>query len=193
MGLITAVWQKLVWCGLIGGVLGILNGVWGLFHRTAEQAQQSGAADLIFDALVGTLFGLVLLGVPASLWVFGKWAFHGGKIETAVVAPLVPGQVTTHEVAHDAGHAAMVGSTAAIPGAIIGTAGGLFLAAMALCVLFLFSIIGITWYNDVVSNHLWSWFGVGAGVGALTGFLGGTFLGSAIGAIFGGVRALSRH
>src|SRR3954469_24561661 len=98
MGLITAIWQKLVWCGLSGGIIGILNGVWSLFHRTAGQAQQSVAADLIFDALVGTLFGLVLLSVPASLWVLGKWAFHGGKIETAVVAPAVAGEVTTHEV-----------------------------------------------------------------------------------------------
>ena len=186
MGLITAIWQKLVWCGLIGGVLGLLNAVWGRFHPAAGQAQQSIAFDLAFDAIVGTLLGLVLLGVPASIWVLGKWVFHGGRVEAVTAAP-------SHHVVDDAGHAAMVGSTAAVPGAILGAVGGLFLAAMALCVIGLFTLLGVTWYNDIVNHWMWAWFGTGAAVGALAGFLGGTFLGSAAGAIFGGLRGLSRH
>src|SRR5579863_1482845 len=105
MALITAVWQKLVWCGLAGGVLGLAIGVVGLFQRTAAQAGQPVAFDVAFDTLAGTLLGLILLGVPASLWVFGKWAFHGRQVQV-VAQP----------------NAAMVGSTAAVPGAIIGGA-----------------------------------------------------------------------
>ena len=178
MVLITAIWQKLVWCGLVGGVAGLVFGVASLFQRTASQSYQTSLLGLAFDTLAGTLLGLVLLGVPASVWVLGKWAFHGGR------------QV---ELTTDAGKGAMVGSTAAVPGTIVGAAGGLFLGAIVLgCIHFLSAILGAPWFESI-SKHLVTWYIVAATVGGLIGFLAGTFLGSAVGAIWGGARSMSRH
>jgi hypothetical protein len=181
MGLVTAVWQKLVWCGLIGGVAGLIYGIAGIFRPA--QGQPSLPLDLTFDTLTGTLLGLILLGVPATLWITGKWLFHRGK----------PPADTTQRVVRGAGHAAMAGSTAAVPGAILGVAGGLVLAAVFVgCIHFVSEIIGADWYADL-SRHLVACYSIFAFACGLTGFLAGTFLGSAAGAIIGGIRSLSRH
>jgi len=47
MGLVSAIWQKLVWCALARGVIGLILGIVSLFQRTAAQAQQSVAFDLV--------------------------------------------------------------------------------------------------------------------------------------------------
>src|SRR5579871_5147695 len=119
MGLITAIWQKLVWCGLIGGVIGLVFAMVDVFQGPGTGTEQSYLFNLAFNAIVGTLFGLVLLGLPSSIWVFGRWAFNGGKLPRVPARPAQ--QVTvSRDAVHTAGRAAMVGSTAAVPGAVIG-------------------------------------------------------------------------
>ena len=108
----------------------------------------------------------------------------GGK-STAVVA---------HGAVHEAGHAAMVGSTAAVPGAIVGGLGGAALATACLGVLWFFMLFTtLPWYDQVVKNWLVTWYLSFIAAGATIGLLAGMFLGSALGAIFGGIRSMSRH
>lgn len=179
MSLMMTIWQRLVWCGLIGGVAGVAVAIF----RPSSDGQQHIWSHLIFGAILGTLGGLILLGVPATIWVFGKWVIHRGEQQKAAVV----------EQSNDAGRWAMMGSTAAVPGAIIGGVGGLFLAGLAVTVIGLLSIIGIPSYDEIMKDQKLLWFGLPTLLGAGAGFLGGTFLGSAVGAISGGIRSLSRH
>ena len=180
MRLMTAIWQKLVWCSLAGGAAGGLLGAIAYFQRSAAETQQSPLFDIVFATLAGTLLGLVVLGLPATLWVIGKWALSAHSNRPA-------------EPARDAGHAARIGSVAAIPGAVAGAVAGVVLGAVLLgALLFLSLITGGPWFEQVSRHYLWVWFGSSAALGALTGFLAGTFVGGAAGAIFGGLRALTR-
>jgi hypothetical protein len=182
MSLMMTIWQKLVWCSLIGGVAGLVFGIAAIFQPSSD-GQQHIWSNLIFGAVLGTLGGLILLGVPATVWVFGKWVIHRGEHQNAALV----------ERPNDAGRWAMMGSTAAVPGAIIGGVAGLALAGLAVTIIGLFSIIGVPWYSEIMKDQKLLWFGLPTVVGAVAGFLGGTFLGSAVGAISGGIRSLSRH
>lgn len=181
MSLMMAIWQKLVWCGLIGGVTGLILGIVATIQMSNGQHDLS--TNLSSGAIVGTFCGLILLGAPATIWVVGKRIVHHGRHQSAPVV----------ERPNDAGRWAMIGSTVAVPGAIVGGVGGLALAVFAVGIIGLFSIIGIPWYNEIMKSQKLLWFGLPTVVGAAGGFLGGTFLGSAVGAISGGFRALSRH
>ena len=120
--------------------------------------------------------------------MFGKWAIHGGKLEAASTTTV------THTVAQEAGHAAMVGSRAAIPGAVLGAVTGVVMAVMVLGLLMVISIItGAPYFDYTLKHFLFVGFGSAAAIGAAVGFLGGSFLGSALGALFGGVRAMARQ
>jgi hypothetical protein len=181
--LISAIWQRLVWCALIGGFAGLLKGIYALLHRSASE-MDSITVGLVVDTLVGTLYGIVLLGVPVSIWVLGRWMYNGHQL-----APAASGNALTQ----GAGHAAMVGSTAAVPGAILGIVAGLFIGALIVgCIQFLSAITGTPCFESV-TRHLVIFYLCIGGVGAFIGGLAGTFLGGAVGALFGGIRSLTRH
>jgi len=181
MSLISQVWQKLVWCGWIGGGLGIVCGIIGLFQKSAGDVPQSIPFNLFFDAVIGTCFGLILLGIPASIWVAGRWIFRREKSSAATAPPSALG-------------GAMLGSTAAVPAGILGGLGGAALAAIILYCLYMFMLFsGATWYNDIVKHSPVAWYAWFIGIGGVIGVLAGWFFGSVLGAIFGGLRARSRR
>ena len=142
--------------------------------------------DLLAGILVGTICGMVLLGVPASLWTIGKWAFHRHPPSAAVVPQ--------HHVMQDIGKGAMAGSTAAFPAAMAGGVVGLAVCAFVLVgLLFIDVVTLVDPFAKVTLIGLLGYFAGSGGAGAVIGFMLGTFFGSAAGAISGGVHALLRH
>jgi hypothetical protein len=172
MALIAAIWQNLVWCGMIGGVIGLVLWVIARLWPTPGHPPPAVIPDLVFNTLGGTLFGLILLGVSASLWVVGKWVFHDRKT--------VP--------ASEARRFAAVGSAAAIPLTLAGAAGGFLLC------LIIVSIVTLTpWAESLAKPAVRHWYIAATVIGGLIGFLTGTFLGSAIGALIAGLHAIFRR
>ena len=192
--MLMTIWQKLVWCGLIGGAIGLVFAVYASLQPGPNGQPQDWTVNLITGIVMGSLCGLILLGIPATVWTVGKRIIHGTPQPTAVVSASHPiGHPTSGELKHDAGRWAMAGSTAAVPGAIIGAVLGLALAFLAVTLIGLLSIIGVTWYSEIMKDQKLAWFGIPTLIGAGIGFLCAGFIGSAAGAISGGLRALTRH
>ena len=128
--LLADAWRNLLWCGMIGAAIALVISVINVM-RTAPAPGNSPGIDIAAGVMVGIVMGVLLLGIPSCLWTVGRWMFASPQHQTtpnaapvAQTAPVVAGQL-----AQDASHGAMVGSTAAIPGAIAGGLGGFLLVA----------------------------------------------------------------
>lgn len=183
--LLADIWRNLLWCGMIGAAIALVVSVINLAQQGVP-ANSSVGMELFSGTFVGIVFGAVFLGVPACVWSTGRWIFVAPEAATV--------GVQQHGVAHDASHGAMVGSAAAVPGAIIGGLGGFLLVFAFVCVVWFISVMtGANWMNDMMNNGLIAWFlGMTIG-GAILGALLGMVLGGTLGAIFGGVRSAVRR
>jgi hypothetical protein len=192
VSLVADMWRNLLWCGMIGAAVGLVISGVGVLRGTPTAGNSPGI-DIASGVMGGIVVAVLLLGIPACVWSFGRWMFVSPKIASQSLPPALP-QSGAGELAHDATHGAMVGSTAAIPGAIAGGIGGFILVLGYVVVVALISLVTFSqWYNETVNRGLIGWFAGFTLGGAILGALAGMVLGGTVGAIFGGVRSAARR
>ena len=183
--LLADLWRSLLWCGLIGTALGLVFAIVNVLRGSVTEGSTPGF-DIGGGALAGAFMGVIMLGLPACAWTFGRWLL-------VKPAPSFATNPASSGVAQEASHGAMVGSAAAIPGAFAGGVAGLLLVVGFFAVVMFISLMtGNSWWTDLLNSSPLLWLAGFTIGGALLGALTGMMLGGAIGAIFGGVRAVTR-
>jgi hypothetical protein len=176
-------WRSLLWCGMIGAALGLIISIISA-TKSGPAPDGSTGVDIVSGVILGVVVGVFLLGIPACLWNIGR----------CLIAPKTTAPPPIPGTANVVGHDAVVGSSAAIPGAIAGGLGGFLIVAGFLAVVWFISIMtGSPWFTDIMNNGVMGWLAGFTIGGAILGALLGMVLGGVIGALFGGVRSAVRH